>query len=115
MKTMADTLIPNTSLHDTASYDITIDGNPLNTSFQVLSLSVSKESNKVPVAKMIFRDGEASGKSFSASNDDAFVPGKKIAVRIGRDGTNTQVFKGIIISHAVKVRSNGNTELHIEC
>src|SRR5450432_4391189 len=104
MKTMPDTLIPNTSLHDTASFAITIDGKSLNASFELLSLSVSKESNEVPVAKMIFRDGEASGKSFDLSNDDSFVPGKKIVVQIGRDGTNTQVFTGIIIMHTVKVR-----------
>lgn len=112
---MAEPLIPNTSLHDTASYDISIEGNPLNTSFQLLSLSVSKETNRIPGAKLVFRDGEAAEKSFELSNDDAFVPGKKISIQIGRDGTNSQVFKGIIVTHAVKVRANGNSELHIEC
>lgn len=112
---MAEPLIPNTSLHDVASYSITIDSSPLDPSFQLLSLSVTKESNRVPVAKLVFRDGEAAEKSFSLSNNDAFVPGKKITIQIGRDGTNTQVFKGIIIMHAVKVRANGNSELHIEC
>jgi Rhs element Vgr protein len=115
MKTMAEPLIPNTSLHDTASYGISIDGNPLNNSYQLLSLSVSKETNRIPVAKLVFRDGEAAEKSFEISNDDAFVPGKKITIQIGRDGSNTQVFNGIIITHAVKVKANGNSELHIEC
>lgn len=112
---MAEPLVPNTSLHDTASYDISIEGNPLNTSFQLLSLSVAKEMNRIPTAKLVFRDGEAAEKSFELSNDTAFVPGKKISIQIGRDGTNTQVFTGIIITHAVKVRANGNSELHIEC
>jgi Rhs element Vgr protein len=115
MKTMAEPLIPNTSLHDTASFDISIEGKPLNTSYQLLSLSIIKEINRIPVAKLVFRDGEAAEKSFELSNDDAFVPGKKISVQIGRDGSNTRLFTGIIITHAVKVRASGNSELHIEC
>ena len=115
IKTMPNLPIPNASLNNTASYAITIDGKPLNRSFELLSLSVSKESNTVPVAEMVFRDGRAAAKSFSVSNDEAFVPGNKISVQLGRGGTNTQVFKGIVIMHAVKVSANGNTELHIEC
>jgi Rhs element Vgr protein len=115
MKTMAEPLIPNTSLHDTASFDISIEGKPLNTSYQLLSLSIIKEINRIPVAKLVFRDGEAAEKSFELSNDDAFVPGKKISIQIGRDGSNTRLFTGIIITHAVKVRASGNSELHIEC
>ncbi|RNI33877.1 type VI secretion system tip protein VgrG [Hanamia caeni] len=112
---MAEPLIPNTSLHDTASFDISIEGKPLNTSYQLLSLSIIKEINRIPVAKLVFRDGEAAEKSFELSNDDAFVPGKKISVQIGRDGSNTRLFTGIIITHAVKVRASGNSELYIEC
>jgi Rhs element Vgr protein len=115
MKTMAEPLIPNTSLHDTASFDISIEGKPLNTSYQLLSLSIIKEINRIPAAKLVFRDGEAAEKSFELSNDDAFVPGKKISVQIGRDGSNTRLFTGIIITHAVKVRASGNSELYIEC
>lgn len=112
---MAEPLIPNTSLHDTASYNISIEGNPLNTSYQLLSLSVTKETNRIPVAKLVFRDGEAAEKSFELSNDEAFVPGKKISIQIGRDGNNNQAFSGIIITHAVKIKANGNSELHIDC
>jgi Rhs element Vgr protein len=115
MKTMAEPLIPNTSLHDTASFDISIEGKPLNTSYQLLSLSIIKEINRIPAAKLVFRDGEAAEKSFELSNDDAFVPGKKISIQIGRDGSNTRLFTGIIITHAVKVRASGNSELYIEC
>ena len=112
---MADTLIPNNSKHDVATYEIVVDGTILDPSFQLLSLSVAKESNRVPTAKMIFRDGEAAEKSFSLSNNASFVPGKTITVRIGRDSQNDQVFKGIITRHAIRVRANGESELHIEC
>ncbi len=112
---MANTLVPNNSKNDVATYDILIDGNALDPSFQLLSLSVAKESNRMPVAKIVFRDGDAAEKTFALSNNAVFVPGKKIIINIGRDTTNKQVFKGMIITHAIKVKTSGSTELHIEC
>jgi Rhs element Vgr protein len=112
---MPDILIPNNSLHDVTTYNLVVDGEPLDPSFQLLSLSVALEINRVPLAKMIFRDGEAAEKTFPVSNSAALAPGKKILVKIGRDSTNTPVFQGIITKHAIKVRANGNSELHIEC
>jgi Rhs element Vgr protein len=112
---MDELLIPNTSVHDVASYEILIDGSSINPSFQVLSISISKEINRIPVAKIVFRDGEAAERDFALSNEEVFAPGKPIQINIGRDGDNTQAFKGIITRHAIKVKESGNGELHIEC
>ena len=112
---MDELVIPNTAVHDVASYEILVNDSPVDSSFQVLSISVTKEINRIPVARIVFRDGDASERNFSLSNEDVFVPGKKIKVNIGRDGNNVQAFKGIITRHAIKVRENGNGELHIEC
>jgi Rhs element Vgr protein len=112
---MEEILIPNPSRHDVATFNILVDDVALNPAYQVLSVSITKEVNRIPVAKIILRDGEASEKTFEISNSNDLVPGKKIMIKIGLDGNNAQAFKGIIIRHAVKVRENGNGELHIEC
>lgn len=112
---MDELVIPNNAVHDVASYDILVDGTAINPSFQVLSISISKEINRIPVAKIVFRDGDAAERNFSLSNEDVFIPGKSIRINIGRDGNNTQAFKGIIIRHAIKVKENGDGELNIEC
>ena len=112
---MEELLIPNPSLHDVVTFKILVDGNAINPSYQILSLSITKEINRIPIAKMTIRDGEASEMTFEISNSNDFLPGKKIAIEIGLDGTNTQAFKGIITRHAVKVKENGNSELHVEC
>jgi len=112
---MSQLFIPNPSRHDVVTYTILLGDKAMNTSYQVVSLSVMKEINKVPAAKIILRDGEAAAKDFEISNTDDFVPGKKITIKIGFDGTNTQAFKGIIVKHGIRVRENGNTELHIDC
>ena len=112
---MSDILIPNDSKHDVATYKIVADGKEVDPSLQLLSLSINKELNKVSSASMVFRDGDAALQTFTLSNEDLFVPGKKIEIFIGRDSLNKSAFKGIIIKHAIKVRANGNTQLQLEC
>jgi Rhs element Vgr protein len=112
---MEELIIPNPSTHDVASYSILVEGQALNPSYQLLSLFISSEINHVPVAKIVLRDGEASERKFEISDKEELIPGKKLVIKIGFDGDNTQVFKGIITKHTVKVGSNGNTELRIEC
>ena len=112
---MEELMIPNTAKYDVASYNILVDNREVDATYQLLSLSVLKEVNRVPVAKIIFRDGDASESRFEISDKEDFVPGKKIQINIGRDGENTQVFKGIIVKHSVKVRANGHSQLYIEC
>ena len=112
---MEELIIPNPSTHDVASYSILVEGQALNPSYQLLSLSIHSEINHVPVAKIVLRDGEASERKFEISDKDELIPGKKLIIKIGFDGNNTTVFTGIITKHTVKVGSSGNTELRIEC
>ena len=108
-------LIPDKSTHEVVSYQILVENNDITLSYQLLSLSILKNINKIPSAKIVFRDGEAAERTFAASDKDDLIPGKKINIKIGRDGTNVQAFQGIIVKHAVKVKENGDTELHVEC
>lgn len=112
---MEELIIPNPSRHDVSSFNILVDGVALDPSYQILSLLITKEANHIPVAKIALRDGDIAQKKFEISNKDDLIPGKKIKIKIGFDGNNSQVFKGIITKHSVKVRENGNTELNIEC
>jgi Rhs element Vgr protein len=105
----------NTAVHDAVTYDITVNNQPPDAGLQLLSLVITREINRVPVARLVFRDGSAADQTFDVSNQDLFVPGAPVNIRIGRDNINAQAFKGIVIKHGVKVRENGNTELHVEC
>src|ERR1044071_6978216 len=112
---MQEVSLTNTSEHDVSSFDILIDDKAIDPAYQVMSVSVTRQVNRIPVAKILLRDGEASARTFEISTKDDFVPGKKIKVKAGRDGKNSQVFKGIIVRHAIRVRNNGQSELHLEC
>lgn len=108
-------LIPNPSTHDVVTYDLVIDGQAANAAYQVLSISITKEVNRIPTAKIRLRDGDAPEGSFAISDTADFVPGKVIQIKIGRDGQNTMLFKGIIIKHSLKIRANGQADLVVEC
>ena len=112
---MQELIIPNPSTHDVVSYSVLIEGQAMNPSYQLLSLSIMKEINRIPTAKMILRDGDAASRNFEISNTNELIPGKKVVVKIGFDGNNTQVFKGIITRQSIQVKVNGNTQLIVEC
>lgn len=101
--------------YDVATYKILVEGDEVDPVYQLLSLSITKEMNRIPVAKISFRDGDAAKQTFELSEQNFFVPGKKVQINIGRDSLNTQAFKGIIIKHSIKVKANGNSQLQIEC
>lgn len=112
---MEELLIPNPSVHDVTSFDILINDVAINPAYEVVSISITREINHIPFARIVFRDGDASEAQFEISNSGDLVPGNKITIKMGHDSNNDQVFKGIITRQAVRVRDGGNTELQIEC
>lgn len=112
---MEELIIPNPSKHDVASFTVLLGGVAMDASYEVLSISIEKEVNRIPAARIILKDGDASLANFEISNKEDFVPGKEIIIKIGFDSNNSQAFKGIITRHTVKVKENGNTQLLIEC
>lgn len=112
---MEELILTNTSEHDVSTFDILVEEKAINPEFQVMSISITREVNRIPMARIVIRDGEASERTFAISSKNDFVPGKKIKIKLGRDSKNSQMFKGIIVRHAIKVRNNGQSELQLEC
>ncbi len=106
--------VPNSSVYDVVTFDINTDGNPVDPGCQVLWISVSKDVNRIPTAKVEIIDGDSALETFPISESDTFLPGKEIQIKIGYDSKNTQVFKGIITKQSIRVRSNGDAVLQVE-
>lgn len=94
---------------------IKIDGSEIARTFQVDSITITKEMNRIPWAKVVLLDGEASAEKFGASNDKLFIPGKEIEIKCGYQNDTFTLFKGIIIKHSIKIRSGGASMLVLEC
>lgn len=112
---MADSAVASPPVYDVSTFKIIIEGRELDPSCQVLSIGITKEINRISIANIVIRDGEASDKTFAMSEKSDFIPGKKITLKVGRDGADDQVFKGIITRHGIRVQENGNSELYLEC
>jgi Rhs element Vgr protein len=111
----ADRIIPNDSRHDVVSYNILIEGREIDATIQVMTIAISNEVNRVPTAKIIIRDGDPATETFAVSETAQFIPGKHIEIKMGRDGHNDSIFKGIIVKHSLKASQNANSTLTVEC
>ncbi|SEA48150.1 Rhs element Vgr protein [Thiothrix caldifontis] len=106
--------IPTPATPDVCTAVLRIDGAEISGEFHVLSVTVSRELNRIPSAEFQLRDGEASQATFAASNTNHFIPGKAVEIQLGYRSQNTPVFKGIIVKHSIKIRKNGSL-LQVEC
>jgi Rhs element Vgr protein len=79
-----------------------------------VSVSVTRELNRIPAATIQLRDGEACKATFEASNSGHFMPGRKIEIRLGYRSHNESVFQGIVVRHGIRIRKSGSL-LTVEC
>ncbi|MBL4605335.1 MAG: type VI secretion system tip protein VgrG [Flavobacteriaceae bacterium] len=99
---------------DLITFKVLIEGKELSKIYEVKSIAVTKEVNKIPTAKIVLIDGEASKREFKLSNEEFLIPGKKIEITAGYHSDEDTIFKGVIIKHTLKVREN-SSQLIIEC
>lgn len=99
---------------DLVTHKILTEGQELSNVYQVKSIVVKKEVNRIPTAQIVLVDGEATEREFSLSNEDLLIPGKKIEITVGYHSDEETIFKGVIIKHNLKIRSQA-THLIIEC
>jgi len=107
-------LIPSEASKSVATFTLLSDGVELSRTYQVVSILVQQEVNRIPYATIILKDGDPAAESFPASNATEFAPGKEIEIKLGYRSQEETVFKGIIFRHGVKARQ-GSGVLVIEC
>jgi len=100
---------------DLITFTILLDGQTINSIYQILSVKVFKEVNKIPTAKITILDGDASKEDFEVSNTEDFIPGKEIEILAGYHSEESPIFKGIIIKHGIKVKDGNPSVLIIDC
>ena len=99
---------------DLTTFKVLVEGNELSGLYRVMSIVVSKEVNRIPMAQVVLMDGEPSKSDFPISNEDTLIPGKKIELTAGYHSDESTIFKGVIIKHSIKIR-NGSSLLILEC
>ena len=99
---------------DLITHKLLVGGNELSKKYQVKTISIEKEVNRIPTAKIILIDGEPAKQDFELSNEELLIPGAEIEITAGYHSDEETVFKGIIIKHNIKIRANGSY-LIVEC
>lgn len=110
-----DSTIPNDSRGDVVSFAVSVNGSPMSDELQLVNIVVTHEVNRIPTARLIFRDGSAAEQTFPVSESDTFVPGNKIEIKLGHDQHNETVFKGVIVRQSLRARESGDTILTVDC
>lgn len=108
------TIIPTPGLADVVTLTILSEGKELPGHYLLMSAVVVQEVNRIPYAKLTLLDGEASEQEFQISDKNELIPGKKIEIKAGYKSNTSTIFKGIVITHSLKIRA-GDSYLMVEC
>jgi Rhs element Vgr protein len=106
--------IPSDESKSVVTYTILSGGTAVSQQYHLLSAVVNKEVNRIPMATLVYTDGEASKQSFELSGKADFEPGKEIEIKAGYRSDEKTLFKGIVVKHSIKIR-NSNALLVVEC
>lgn len=112
---MTSRIIPRDSVYDIATFKLLSDGKDITHDYAVLSLSVNREVNRLPSARVVLSDGSAAAETFEASEGNDLIPGKELEIALGYDGNDQTVFKGVVVKHGLKVDATGDSLLILEC
>ena len=82
---------------------------------EVISVTVRKAVNRIPVAEIVVRDGDMPDQSFQVSDAAYFKPGAAIKINAGYDASEATIFEGIVIRHGIKISSDNYSRLVVEC
>lgn len=110
-----DRLLPTSQSTDLPSFTIVADGSELPGTVNAIAVLVNKTINRIPFARIVFKDGDAASEDFSLSNSDALRPGKEIEITAGYHNDNEIIFQGVVVKQSIRVGSNRSTYLTIEC
>lgn len=107
--------IPTQQATDLPDFSILSDGTEVSKAYQVLSILVTKEVNRISTAKIAFRDGSPAEEDFPISNSDEFVPGKAIEIQAGYHGEQETIFEGMVVKNNLRARRNRPTMFEVVC
>jgi Rhs element Vgr protein len=84
-------------------------GEQMDPAYEILSLDIIKEVNRIPKAQLILVDGDSAQKKFPISDTAFFEPGKEIEIKLRYEGTPDEtVFKGLVVRHGVEASQSGS-------
>ncbi|WP_322044103.1 type VI secretion system tip protein VgrG [Paraburkholderia sp. J67] len=100
---------------DLVAVTVLVDGNAIPDTYQVSTVKVVREVNRIGTARITLTDGDASTGTFAISEAATFVPGAKVEIKMDYHNQAVSVFKGIVVKHGIRVREHGAAQLFVTC
>lgn len=72
----------------------------------IVEIEVESSLNKIPTATLTVADGSPYEQDFEVSSSGLLAPGKFVEIRLGYDGENAPVFKGIITANNHRIHDS---------
>jgi Rhs element Vgr protein len=91
---------------------VSSNGKVMDPAYQLMSVDITKELNRVPYTQLVLLDGSIAKKTFPISDEAFFLPGQPIEIELSYEGepaSKVKVFEGIIVRHSVEASSYGST------
>jgi len=107
--------IPTSQPSDLATFKLFSEGTQVSDIYQVVSIVVTKEVNRISTAQLTFVDGDPALEDFPLSNAEEFLPGKAIEVHAGYHADEIIIFKGIIVKSSIKAQKNRTSVFRVMC
>ncbi|WP_162415416.1 type VI secretion system tip protein VgrG [Cyclobacterium roseum] len=99
---------------DLVTLELLVKGQSVPDTVQIQSVSIQREINRIPYARVTLIDGDVARRDFPISNEETFLPGNEIEILCGYHNDNSGVFKGIITNHKLRIR-DGRQQLVLDC
>lgn len=100
---------------NTFTYNILVNGQVVPTDLLIYSINIEKYVNRIPIAKIVVQDGDASSSNFENSSSALFTPGNIVSIEAGYDNFTHQLFTGIVTGQSLKFFNSSAPMLEVEC
>lgn len=96
------------------AHAIEVNGSPLASTIQIISLDVWTGVDRLPRARLVVSDGSAAEEDFPISDSAALIPGVEIKISLGYGSSLTKLFSGVIQRHAIEILDDEPSRLIVE-
>src|SRR3954468_20006795 len=86
-------------------------GRRIDPSYEIMSIDIISEANRIPRAQIVLIDGDAAQQRFPISDADTFKPGTPIEISLRYEGEPEQpraLFKGLVVGQRVEAGAYGS-------
>lgn len=100
---------------DLASFVIKANQAEVQGKYEIIAFEVEHALNRIPMARIVIRDGSAAEESFTVAAGKDFAPGAKIEIQAGYHQKTKPIFSGVVVKTAIQHKRSGESTLCVHC